>query len=522
MELVKKNVHMNKLKGKAVSQMTLDDDFNVSDQLPDMKRIIIYQGEIQIESVRTMTDKVLVKGKLSFKALYHCDDGEGNIATMSGMIPFEETINMNGIEEEDNIQVRSDIEDLNVGMINSRKLSVKALVLFSVTAESIYDEETAVSVDENHPAEVMKKNLNITQIAMQKKDTYRVKEEVEIPNNQPNISNVLWEQLDLRNADFRLMDGSLSVRGEVMLFVIYQAEEEHIPIQWFEKSIQFSGTMDVQGCTEDMIPSIDVQVIHKEVAAKPDYDGENRIMEVDAVLELDMKLYEEENVGILSDIYSPAVEIKPEYGEANFESLMMKNVCKCKVGDKLKLVDEEKILQICHSEGNVKIDDVEVVEDGLLVEGVLLVSMLYMSADDREPMKSFNEAIPFKYVAEVKNMDESCSYQMRQGLEQMTSVMLGNNEVEVKAIISLDILVLKQITEPTIKSIDLVPVDMEKIQNMPGIVGYIVQPGDSLWVIAKRFHTTVDEIKSTNGLTSDDISPGTRLMLIKKVEEFLS
>ena len=29
--------------------------------------------------------------------------------------------------------------------------------------------------------------------------------------------------------------------------------------------------------------------------------------------------------------------------------------------------------------------------------------------------------------------------------------------------------------------------DMEKLQNMPGIVCYLVQPGDTLWDIAKRF-----------------------------------
>ena len=30
------------------------------------------------------------------------------------------------------------------------------------------------------------------------------------------------------------------------------------------------------------------------------------------------------------------------------------------------------------------------------------------------------------------------------------------------------------------------PLDLKKLQEMPGIVGYIVQPGDSLWKIAKK------------------------------------
>ncbi|MGB4510877.1 MAG: LysM peptidoglycan-binding domain-containing protein, partial [Thermacetogeniaceae bacterium] len=37
---------------------------------------------------------------------------------------------------------------------------------------------------------------------------------------------------------------------------------------------------------------------------------------------------------------------------------------------------------------------------------------------------------------------------------------------------------------------------------------YTVKAGDSLWLIAQRFGTTVEAIKSSNGLYSDLIYPG--------------
>ena len=59
--------------------------------------------------------------------------------------------------------------------------------------------------------------------------------------------------------------------------------------------------------------------------------------------------------------------------------------------------------------------------------------------------------------------------------------------------------------------------DVQKLQKMPGIVGYIVQSGDTLWKIAKKFHTTVDNIIETNNLASENIKAGEKLILVKEI-----
>ena len=46
----------------------------------------------------------------------------------------------------------------------------------------------------------------------------------------------------------------------------------------------------------------------------------------------------------------------------------------------------------------------------------------------------------------------------------------------------------------------------------------MVQPGDTLWKLARTFHTSVEEIMETNHLTESRIDPGDRLILVKKIE----
>ena len=73
-------------------------------------------------------------------------------------------------------------------------------------------------------------------------------------------------------------------------------------------------------------------------------------------------------------------------------------------------------------------------------------------------------------------------------------------------------------TVPNIESVAFQPVQAEELEARPGIVGYIVQPGDSLWKIAKKFHTTVEAVMEANGLSSDALMPGDRLILVKTVQ----
>ena len=63
MELVKKNIHMNRWKGNAATQITLDDDFIVPDTLDDVAQVILDSGDVQVEAVKNQGEKVLVRRK---------------------------------------------------------------------------------------------------------------------------------------------------------------------------------------------------------------------------------------------------------------------------------------------------------------------------------------------------------------------------------------------------------------------------------------------------------------------------
>ena len=57
MELTKKSIRMCRLKKRAISQITMDDDFIVPDVKPDIEKIILDDGDVEIEEVRRLAEK---------------------------------------------------------------------------------------------------------------------------------------------------------------------------------------------------------------------------------------------------------------------------------------------------------------------------------------------------------------------------------------------------------------------------------------------------------------------------------
>jgi hypothetical protein len=118
-------------KSKSITQISLDDDYIIRDNKPDVIRVIYSQGDIFVEDVKVGNQGVWISGKLRFSVLYQSDDENHRLESVNGEVPFQEKIIMDEIEETDEITVDMEIEDLTVGIINSRKIGICAVVFVS-------------------------------------------------------------------------------------------------------------------------------------------------------------------------------------------------------------------------------------------------------------------------------------------------------------------------------------------------------------------------------------------------------
>ncbi len=281
MELVKNKLSTTILKTSKYSQFTINDDFNVPDAKDDMERIIASTGNVLLDDVETLENKVRISGTVVFKVLYQTVGEDVRFETYEGDVPFEESINMDGILAGDKVDVSCVLEDLYITMINSRKFEVRGLVGMKLWAMDSVELSGATGLLNGSGIECRNEQIPFTNNVASVKDILKVKEDFEIAANKPNIGRVLWSRVSFYGIETKVVDGGINIKGQMDLFVIYLAEEPGVPMQYLNESREFEGLIPCEEANEGMILDDRITMGKGEVSVRADNDGEDRVLQVE-------------------------------------------------------------------------------------------------------------------------------------------------------------------------------------------------------------------------------------------------
>lgn len=514
MEQLKKAIRKNVTGRRMTDQFYVDGDVNVPDSKNDIGRIVYSQGKLKVDDMKVVENYVRVSGKVLYQILYMIDDGEQRMSSLQGKLPFEEMVYTEE-EPKGTVFLKEGDAELSVSLIHSRKLSLKAMVELELSSECEEEEVLTLDVEEEPGLYRSWESKEILKLHTVKKDTYRIKEEFTLPGTKETIGNVLFAEVSQRKLDTRLGTDELLLRGELLVFLLYESVDGKT--DWTEQTISYEGRIECPGAEDTMYHHLSGGMSDENIDVRMDEDGEMRIVHVEATMEVRVAVYSEEKMDILKDIYSLKQTLNPETEKIEASRLVMQKLCKYKLSEQLSVPElRSEILQICHTGGSLKIEHTEIVSDGIMAEGVLHICFLYVKADDAAPFEMWQGMVPFTHVIECSGITADMQYDIGGILEQLSVGPLGNGQAEVKASIGFQVFLRKPEEISNIRTIETRPLDMEQLSRAPGIVGYIVKEGDELWDLAKRYHTTTEGIKRVNGLEGDNLKPGEKMLIFKE------
>ncbi|MCD8241645.1 MAG: DUF3794 domain-containing protein [Lachnospiraceae bacterium] len=523
MELERSYRNLVRRKGKAVSQTTLEEDLNVPDQKPDIFRIVHRQGEFRPDETRIEEGKVKARGIFLYRILYIGENHDRTAEILEGSIPVDETIFLNELEEGDILDFTWSIEDLHASAIHSRKANLKCVLEF--TAEAFRERPVPLALQPEEQSDLYCKTdtVRLQQELIHKKDTLRVREDLNLPPGKPNIRRIIWRETRLQGTELRQEEGRLTVKGELNVFFLYESDLDDGRIQWMEQSVSFRNELECEECHAQISGCGTVSLQRCDMELQPDYDGEPRMIRVDAVLDLLLRYFEDQDCEVLSDAYSLSRDMISKRRTYDWEYVSRVADSRTRTSGRMKIGETEpKLLQVLASGADLHMDYTERNRQGLLTQGTLELWVLYAAEDDSQPLACVSRSFPFEHTIELPDTEEQEETQIKLGLDQLTVSMLDAQELEMKAVIQMQALFSHPESLCLLEGLEEEALDRERVKKLPGMVIHIVQPGESLWEIAKSHAATCRGVAELNGLGEGEPEPGSKLLLVKGMTDMVS
>ena len=516
MELIRKNIHMEHLLHLASTQISLEEDQNISDQKPDAFRIVCKKTDVRISETKVQDDSVLIKGILAYQILYLTDEGQRRLCNMDGEIPFEERIYAAHPDSNGEIRVTTRVEDMMVRLINSRKMNMRCIITAMVQCDTLYDEEVVVDVEQPDACEVLKKNLDITTVVLDTRDIYRIKEEISVPDGYPNIYSMIWKDVRVDGMCFTALDGRVEIQGEWSAFFMYEGEEEEIEPRYFEITRPISGMLEVPECRENMALYVDWEMEQPQIEVRTDYDGEERLIGMDMELKLYLKLYQNEQLPVVADAYGLVEKLEPMTRESSCRQIIKKESGKIKISDTWENKEyPDDTMQIIHVCGSVVDEKTIVGEDEIKLVGVVHMEVLGKTQEEGEPYRCITMDIPYTQEIGVVGIQNDSPYYVNIGMEQLQAIEQGSR-IDMRAMLCYHLMVYQKVAQPLLAGLEKME-ENEWDRALPSMSVYFAKENESIWNIGKKYRVSLNDIREANQIKGDILHDGEKILIAKEM-----
>ena len=485
MEITKETVKINKIICEKKENINVQGDMIVPDAKPDILNTINSTGNISIYKKEINEGKLRIDGNILTYIMYLADDEKNSIRGLNTTLDFSETINIPELQIGMNVEINPIIKFIECKVINGRKVGIKANIEIKIKVCS--REETELVTKVNDPnIQVLSNNKTISSLLGDGITKSYVKENISIPSND-NLVEILGCTINLVDKDIKISYNKILAKSEVEVKLIYLTEDGRITS--CIGKVPLVGFIDIQNVKEDNICNINYLI--KNIIIKP-----NQIEEHSVYLEMEVEIlcecYEQKEINVIEDMYCPGEKVNFDLIEINTISNRKTKKVTCQIREKISL-PEIGNGEIINSSIETIITKENKLNGKLIIEGEVQISIIYLDITS-VGINTKKVEIPFEQTIEDIENKYKTNIETEIGMQEI--INQGGN-ISANVDLNIEITTFKEITIPTINNITEETVDdMEDYS----VIIYVVKPNDTLWKIAKKYGSTIDDIVRVNGI----------------------
>jgi len=506
-EVQKNNLCINQIIGKKTENVIVEGDIIIPDIKPDILNAINTNGIVCIYKKEVLDGKVKVDGCINSTIMYLADNEESSIRGVSSNIDFSISIDIEKAKTGMQLECNTAIKNMECKVLNGRKVSIKSML--EVSAKVSFNEDIEFIENITNINDIQKLNkgfymnslLGVGQTKAFAKDTIAI-------DGIDNLAEILKTNIDIINKETKISYNKILLKADVAVKIMYLTEDNRI--NYVKSKIPVIGFVDIQNVSENNM--CDVKYDLRNLNLKPNNVEEHSIY-LEAEVEMECKVYENKDVDLIEDLYSPSVELRAEYNKIKTiqDKKRVQDVCNIRQKEIIEELQNEKIYD---ADVKVNIKNENVMNDRIIFEGEIEISFIF-SSTKTGGVDSKRIVLPFNYNMDAEGVKKDCKLNTAVEVILQDFVVMPDASIDIKIDLNFIIDISKNVDISLINNIE---VQENNEQEFHSIIIYYVKPKDTIWQIAKKFKSTVGDICKMNDIEDENtINVGDQLYIPRYV-----
>lgn len=523
-------VQVTNITEKPETIITIEEDLLVPDTKPDLREILLIDGKArlafrEIEPMSKGEDNINLAGDVELQTLYLPENRHGTepVIAVQTRVPFKDRWHISAAPGA-TMTLDCAIEKIDYMVINERKYRVK----ISIAVKAREYSENKVEVFEGITGEelqMLKEKIQITNIAMRKKDTITISQALEI-KEECTIENILKQDISVVENYKQLTGEKMVINGFVYVNLLYTVKENHVEessredcstnIRQAQERVEFTQFIPLQGANEFSGSNINFDSSGLRVKLVSD-EEQGEVLRLEGEIMTHAELYRNVEKEIIVDAYHKEkdfiCDFKEEKCRTMVGSAMGESTVREIITPDAAYGDLEKIIYTtaqvsscrCHCE-----------QGKVITEGLVAAKMVCQgrtSKDEEPQIFSVRQEVPFHIVIAAARAEGGEMVNAKIHIKDIWAEKINGKQIEFNgtAVVNAEIMEetpFKVLVNPAFEQ------QLKKTRPVPMVV-YVTGENDDLWSIAKKFKTSVETISQVNQLGEENPAPGRKLLILK-------
>lgn len=479
----------------------------VPDYCPDIARIIETDGRVYLHSRELRDGKAELSGTVRVTVLY-TPDGEAGVRTLEFTMPFTVESDNRALVGCQYLTAETEPEFLEARMLNPRKIFTHCKLVTHITAYQRTPLSFCTDVEADDGLCVEKRQeqqhaILLTHIA--EKD-FTFTEEMNLSPGREGAAELLTNQISSTVTEAKIVGSKLIFKGMFSISLLYRDNGGKCGSVTSE--LPFSQIMEVEGAAEGAAASMQLQLTGTDLQIDGD-DPEGRQIAVTLYIHATALLREEQDLTLLSDLYSTAYDMTYEAAPLALTSFCETMNRRQTIREVLEIgVVADAILALSAQCGAVSVS-----REGAMAVLRTGVTVRTMYLDEG--------GVPL--VAE-RCMDVSCQLELPEDCRITARAIcaeevqgtLGDRGIEVRFPVDFRVEAASRVKRVCVSGVKLDAESPKDLSGVPSLVLRCMSRQESAWDLAKKYNTTIDSILSANQLEGEEDLPREKLLLIPR------